>query len=76
MIFADRPSASPALWCAGVRKRYGRRSALDGVGLEAARGEVLGLLGPNGAGKTQGRVVKGPDRVSSPDMRDMGNGTP
>lgn len=46
------PSASPALWCAGVRKQYGRRRALDCVGLEVARGEVLGLLGPNGAGKT------------------------
>ncbi len=43
---------SPALWCSGVRKRYGRQQALDGVGAEVGRGQVLGLLGPNGAGKT------------------------
>ena len=46
------PPPSPALWCDGIRKRYGRRQALDGVGVQVARGEVLGLLGPNGAGKT------------------------
>jgi ABC-2 type transport system ATP-binding protein len=43
---------SPAVWCSGLRKRYGRRLAVDGVGLTVGRGEVLGLLGPNGAGKT------------------------
>ncbi|MFC7533908.1 ABC transporter ATP-binding protein [Actinoplanes sp. GCM10030250] len=44
--------ASPAVWCSGLRKRYRRRTAVDGVSFTVARGEVMGLLGPNGAGKT------------------------
>jgi len=48
--------ASDAVWCSGLRKRYGRQVAVADVSLTVARGEVLGLLGPNGAGKTS--VIK------------------
>jgi ABC-2 type transport system ATP-binding protein len=40
------------LSCRGLRKVYGDRVAVDGVGFSIARGETYGLLGPNGAGKT------------------------
>jgi ABC-type multidrug transport system ATPase subunit len=41
-----------ALRLMGVRKRYGRTVALDGLTLDVPRGALLGLIGPNGAGKT------------------------
>ncbi|GAA0268302.1 sugar ABC transporter ATP-binding protein [Actinomadura nitritigenes] len=36
----------------GVTKRFGQFTALDGVDLELAAGEVHGLIGSNGAGKS------------------------
>ena len=36
----------------GLRKRYARVQALDGVSFTVREGAVFGLLGPNGAGKT------------------------
>ncbi|MBV9422736.1 MAG: ATP-binding cassette domain-containing protein [Solirubrobacterales bacterium] len=36
----------------GLKKRYGKTAALDGLDLVAQRGQVTAVLGPNGAGKT------------------------
>ncbi|SEM16924.1 ATP-binding cassette domain-containing protein [Nonomuraea pusilla] len=36
----------------GLRKTYGKHTALQGIDLDVGRGAVCGLLGPNGAGKT------------------------
>jgi heme exporter protein A len=46
------PPREPAIRLAGLRRDYGERTALDGVGLTLGADESLVVLGPNGAGKT------------------------
>ena len=43
---------SEILRCDYVVKRYGGKSALNGLSLTVESGKIIGLLGPNGAGKT------------------------
>ena len=44
----------------GLRKRFGKVLALDGLDLEIHAGEILGLIGPSGSGKTSlAKVVVG-----------------
>ncbi|MEV5242233.1 ABC transporter ATP-binding protein [Streptomyces cinnamoneus] len=44
--------AEPAVAVHGLVKRYGPKTAVDGLDLTVAAGGVTAVLGPNGAGKT------------------------
>lgn len=56
-----------------VRKSFGDREVLHGVGLSIEQGEVVALLGPNGAGKTTlSSIIAG---MSEPDCGDVRIGT-
>jgi ABC-2 type transport system ATP-binding protein len=45
-------TAVAAISARGLRKSFGGKTVLDGIGLTVPRGTILALLGPNGAGKT------------------------
>ncbi len=45
-------NGQPAVWANGLVRRFGDKTAVDGVDLAIMPGEFYGLLGPNGAGKT------------------------
>ena len=55
-----RRTDEPAIEVAGLTKRFGSITAVDGLSFGVERGRVTGFLGPNGSGKTTTmRVVLG-----------------
>jgi ABC-2 type transport system ATP-binding protein len=45
-------TSSGAIFTEGLVRRFGDGTAVDGIDLEIAPGEIYGFLGPNGAGKS------------------------
>lgn len=75
VVYGLRPDAPTGM---RPRPQYdpGRTSLTEREKAKAAELSAAGRPVPASTVKHQGRVVRGPGRVSSPDMRDMGNGTP
>lgn len=49
---ANHDGADLAIDVRGLVKRFGGKTAVDGVDIQLPRGQVWGFLGPNGSGKT------------------------
>lgn len=66
-------SDQPIISIVGLTKHFGSITALDGLDLSLAPGEVLGFLGPNGAGKsTTIRILLGLVRRSTGEVQLFG----
>jgi ABC-2 type transport system ATP-binding protein len=74
---AARPAPAPAVEAVGLRKRFGKIQAVDGVDLALAPGRIYGLLGPNGSGKTTLiRMLAGLARATGGEARIQGTKMP
>jgi ABC-2 type transport system ATP-binding protein len=66
-----------AIETSGLTKRFGERTALDGIDLQVPRGCAFGFLGPNGAGKTTMiRTLLGLTRANAGSMQLLGHPVP
>jgi putative spermidine/putrescine transport system ATP-binding protein len=63
---ASAPRAGVHVQLVELRRRFGEVSALDGLSLDLAPGELVALLGPSGCGKTTAlRSLAGLERLDS-----------
>jgi ABC-type multidrug transport system ATPase subunit len=70
-------SRAAAIETRGLTKRFGERTAIDGVDLYVPRGSAFGFLGPNGAGKTTMiRMLLGLTHASAGSMNVLGRPVP
>src|ERR1700732_4510594 len=70
-------SPQAAIETRGLTKRFGERTAVDGVDLHVPRGSAFGFLGPNGAGKTTMiRMLLGVTHASAAEMHMLGHPVP
>ncbi|MGW1994781.1 ABC transporter ATP-binding protein [Embleya sp. NPDC001921] len=66
-------SSPPAVAITGLVKRYGDKTAVDGLSLTVERGLVTAVLGPNGAGKTSTiEICEGYRRADAGEVRVLG----
>jgi ATP-binding cassette subfamily F protein 3 len=63
---AGRPGPERVLTVDGLVKAYGGRTVIDGMNLEANRGDRIALVGPNGVGKsTLMRMIAGLEQADA-----------
>jgi ABC-2 type transport system ATP-binding protein len=73
----EQAGSAPAIETRGLTKRFGARTAVDGVDLLVPRACAFGFLGPNGAGKTTMiRMLLGLTGASDGEMRLLGHVVP
>jgi ABC-2 type transport system ATP-binding protein len=73
----DPTGEAPAIQTTGLTKRFGERTAVDGIDLLVPRGSAFGFLGPNGAGKTTTiRMLLGLTHASAGQMRVLDHPVP